>query len=638
MLAKAPLLFPVGNPSSTTSSRRWTLQLGSRSAKSVVVGVRSGYSRKPMETPGAYELIHDDTGDKIIVWGGIDDQQHQTPNGDPSSCNPGAAPGIPTAPVAKSVARFGNLKAKAVKAIVRRKTSRMKQEIALKDEHVAEDHQSTLISASILNSMRKKMITNAPTRLRDFRETTDNYAATARHGDNRAVPPPTTTYKPHEPDAPRDGSQLSHSKPANSNLRRWGNSRSIRHHESDSTLQHLRFHKLSADNGFFSKKTFRELGCSEHVIESLKAQNFLRPSHIQAMAFVPAIEGKSCIIADQSGSGKTLAYLLPMILRLRQEELQGHSQSSSRCPRVVIMVPTAELASQVLGNCRSMSKNGIQFQSMVATGGFRQRTQLESLEQGVDVLIVTPGRFMLLVKEGFLSLTNLRCAVLDEVDVLFNDEAFEVALQTLISSSPVSVQYLFITATLPIDVYNKVVELFPDCEAIMGPGIHRVNPGLEEVLVDCSGECGAEKTPETAFLNKKAALLQLVEESPVSKTIIFCNKIETCRKVENTLKRVDRKGTRLRVLPFHAAVAQESRLANMKEFTGSWHEGDSLFLVCTDSEYVRRVGRTARGAGGKGKAFIFVIGKQVRLARKIMERNQKGHPLHDVPSAYELIT
>lgn len=56
------------------------------------------------------------------------------------------------------------------------------------------------------------------------------------------------------------------------------------------------------------------------------------------------------------------------------------------------------------------------------------------------------------------------------------------------------------------------------------------------------------------------------------------------------------------------------------------------------SEYVRRVGRTARGAGGKGKAFIFVIGKQVRLARKIMERNQKGHPLHDVPSAYELIT
>lgn len=55
------------------------------------------------------------------------------------------------------------------------------------------------------------------------------------------------------------------------------------------------------------------------------------------------------------------------------------------------------------------------------------------------------------------------------------------------------------------------------------------------------------------------------------------------------------------------------------------------------SEYVRRVGRTARGAGGKGRAFIFVVGKQVSLARKIMERNRKGHPLHDVPSAFELM-
>ena len=176
--------------------------------------------------------------------------------------------------------------------------------------------------------------------------------------------------------------------------------------------------------------------------------------------------------------------------------------------------------------------------------------------------------------------------------------------------------------------------------------------------------------------------------------------IDTCRKVENVLKRFDRKGTRAQVLPFHAAVTQESRLANIKEFTSSQSDEVSQFLICTDryfifflcrtylycldstsvmarilallsvsdetqvivtlisetfcrasrgidfagvdhvvlfdfprdpSEYVRRVGRTARGAGGKGKAFIFVVGKQISLARKIMERNQKGHPLHDLP-------
>lgn len=67
----------------------------------------------------------------------------------------------------------------------------------------------------------------------------------------------------------------------------------------------------------------------------------------QALAFSPVIDGKSCIIADQSGSGKTLSYLVPVIQRLREEELQGQSKSSPGCPRVIVLVPTAELASQV---------------------------------------------------------------------------------------------------------------------------------------------------------------------------------------------------------------------------------------------------------------------------------------------------
>ncbi|XP_072072064.1 DEAD-box ATP-dependent RNA helicase 50-like [Arachis hypogaea] len=121
-----------------------------------------------------------------------------------------------------------------------------------------------------------------------------------------------------------------------------------------------------------------------------------------AMAFAPVIAGKTCSIADQSGSGKTLAYLAPIIQRLRQEELEGHSKSTPQAPRVVILAPTAELDSQVLDNCRSLSRSGVPFKSMVVTGGFRQRTQLETLQQGVDVLIATPGRFLFLMKEGFL--------------------------------------------------------------------------------------------------------------------------------------------------------------------------------------------------------------------------------------------
>lgn len=138
-----------------------------------------------------------------------------------------------------------------------------------------------------------------------------------------------------------------------------------------------------------------------------------------------------------------------------------------------------------------------------------------------------------------------------------------------------------------------------------------------QILVDCSGDDNAEKSPETAFQNKKTALLQIVEQEPVAKTIIFCNKvtwsptycnllllktfwtsqshrmflpshpqIETCRKVENIFKRFDRKERQLHVLPFHAALDQESRLTNMKEFTSSHPEENSLFLVCTDRYFV----------------------------------------------------
>ncbi|KAK7277419.1 hypothetical protein RIF29_18571 [Crotalaria pallida] len=442
----------------------------------------------------------------------------------------------------------------------------------------------------------------------------------------------------------------------------WGESAGGSYNAESSQMFVRKNNPKSDSNLFFSLKSFKDVGYSDFMIQSMHKLSYTRPSHVQAMSFPSVLSAHTCLIADQSGSGKTLAYLAPIIQRLRLEELDNGLSSSQhhQPPRLLILAPTAELASQVLDTCRSISKSGVPFKSMLVTGGFRQKTQIQNLKQGVDVLIATPGRFLFLIKEGLLQLTNLRCAVLDEVDILFGDEDFEAALQHLINSSPVTMQYLFVTATLPKDVYSKLVEVFPDCEMIMGPSMHRISSRLEEVLVDCSGEEGQEKTPETAFLNKKSALLQLAEESPVPRTIVFCNKIETCRKVENALNRFDRKGSRIQVLPFHAAMTQESRHASMKEFTRPPSKQVSQFMVCTDrasrgidfagvdhvilfdfprdpSEYVRRVGRTARGARGEGKAFIFVVGKQISLARKIMERNRKGHPLHDVPSAYELM-
>lgn len=545
---------------------------------------------------------------------------------------------------------FGRLKVQRVRDLSRRNHKKKQESKGF--NNVEQNGDSTLLEISEGGGMMQSIVTGDH----------ETYPHVADHDEIEQFPIHNSEEtKGLVSDIGSSGSDVSFSRDASNSFRGWGSRAPVHNYSSREDVASPRRRNLSDKNSFFSRKSFKDLGCSDYMIDSLRELHFLRPSHIQAMAFGPVSGRKSCIIADQSGSGKTLAYLLPLVQRLREEELQGLGKSLSQSPRVVILVPTAELASQVLSICKLLSKSGVPFRSMVVTGGFRQRTQLENLRQELDVLIATPGRFLFLMKEGFLQLTNLKCAVLDEVDILFNDEDFELALQCLMNASPITAQYLFVTATLPIDIYNKLIEAFPDSNVIMGPGMHRTSAGLEEVLLDCSGDETTERTPETAFLNKKNALLQLVEENPVTKTIVFCNKIETCRKVENVLKRFDRKGSMIRVLPFHAALDQNSRLSNLKEFRNPQLKSGSLFLVCTDrasrgidftgvdhvvlfdfprdpSEYVRRVGRTARGAGGKGKAYIFVVGKQVSLARRIIERNRKGHPLHDVPSAYELMS
>lgn len=635
------LPFPLGNVNVNQNSdcdfdiikrkmKRYMFPMVTTSTRAQTVGSPFNckcYRRVPMEAAGAYQLIDDESGEKFIVWGeeasDVVVSRVETAVHVPEKLLSSPQPPTQQESSRGTVGSFGRLKAQKVKHLVHQ-VSKKKQEMdKLNSSDYPAKHAALKVSTT---SYRDPKPLDQSLEMRSQRMKSSNSS---------------DVYVRRPSDAPVKG---------------WGDGSPTHHRASNLNLSQRDLNYNDKSN-FFSKKTFKDLGCSEYVIEALRAQHYPRPSHIQAMSFKPVIKGKACIIADQSGSGKTLAYLLPLVQSIREEELQGIGKSLPQNPRVVILVPTAELGSQVLSVCRSLSKSGVPFRSMVATGGFRQKTQLESLRQEIDVLIATPGRFLFLIKEGFLQLTNLKSAVLDEVDILYNDEEFHQAWQCLLNTSPVTAQYLFVTATLPVEIYKKLVEEFPDCDVLMGPGVHRTSAGLEEILVDCSGDDRAEKTPETAFENKKNALLRVIEESPVGKSIIFCNKIETCRKVENILRRLDRKESHTRVLPFHAALDQETRVANISEFRNPPSKNSSLFLVCTDrasrgidfagvdhvvlfdyprdpSEYVRRVGRTARGAGGMGKAFIFVVGKQVSLAQKVVDRNRKGHPLHDVPTEY----
>ena len=204
--------------------------------------------------------------------------------------------------------------------------------------------------------------------------------------------------------------------------------------------------------------------------------------------------------------------------------------------------------------------------------------------------------------------------------------------------------------------------LFP--EACIYKHTRVCTAGVLEQIVDCSG--GDEISEESAIQRKCVATLASLQEQKAERTIIFCNKIETCRKVENFLNRsiLD---DELEVLPYHAAISQELRDFNLMKFLhpptqqkdvdkrpDDTKKSKRLILLCTDrasrgvdssfvehvilfdfprepSEYVRRVGRTARGAGGRGVVTVLVLGRQVKLAQHVSGRNQKGLPIHSIP-------
>jgi ATP-dependent RNA helicase DDX18/HAS1 len=411
-----------------------------------------------------------------------------------------------------------------------------------------------------------------------------------------------------------------------------------------------------ADDFFFSRKAFDEIGASVEAQAALQSLGISRPSKIQNIAYPHVLAGTSCILAEQTGSGKTLAYLLPLLQRLRQLEADAtaageSSRAPPKSPRVVVLAPTAELAAQVATVARALTKH-LPLRVCCVTGGKNPRTQGEMLKSGVDVLIGTPGRVQYLLEEGKVLLGGMQALVLDEVDVMFLDDSFD--LSVIGGAAPAATQFLFVTATLPVAVADQISKEFPGVKKLWGPGLHKIAPQVEEVLVDCSGPMEEERNEETAFVRKRDMLVQNLLKHQVRRSLVFCNSIPTCRKVENALRRADRSGNRWQILAYHSAVNPADREKNLGIFSSRVER--PLVMVCTDrtsrgvdfdmanvehvvlfdfprdpSEYVRRVGRTGR-AGRTGRVTALVLGKQVGLARSIMEGNSKGARVHPVPN------
>lgn len=430
---------------------------------------------------------------------------------------------------------------------------------------------------------------------------------------------------------------------------------------------------------FFSRRAITDptFSTDKKVFKQLcNGANIVQPSRIQALAWPVLVQGQSAIVADQTGSGKTLAYLLPLLQRmiLLNNRAAGQKKQNGS-PKILILAPTAELADQIKPVCDSIAvslSSSFSTRVITATGKFRTniRDQIRMIQSNVvDVLITTPGRIATILRSkdsGYLDLTNVQSIVLDEVDVLLIDKTFGPQLRTIgaATASSVSTQFVFVTATLPDSVVESVTKEFPNVSKIKGPGLHRVSPTMKEHLVDVSVPPMSNRDLALGFEVKAKSLMKALRANRCKRTLIFCNTVESCRKVENLIQRSDRGGRVFKVGSYHSAMTAEAR--NKSLFTFCQLDGDEQkrnskrkisttkdgqherkkvnhILVCTDraargldfeaspvdhviifdfpkdpAEYVRRVGRTAR-AGRVGTSTVFAYGWQLPIARQIMK-------------------
>ena len=333
--------------------------------------------------------------------------------------------------------------------------------------------------------------------------------------------------------------------------------------------------------------------------------NYERPSPIQAGLIPLALDEYDVVGQAQTGTGKTAAFSIPIIERLEK------SGQSKRSPQALILVPTRELAVQVHDEFLKLSKH-MSAIVLAIYGGKPIKSQARRLQQGVDVVVATPGRAIDHLSRQNLDLSNLWCVVLDEADRML-DIGFRPDIERIMRRCPKDRQTLLLSATVP-DPILRLAKRFMD-EPV------RVNFSPKKVAADLIDQSYFNVEPERKF----DLLVALLQRDRPEQAIVFCRtKIGT----EKLYRKLLKGGEFDRVAAIHGDMTQPARDKVMRKF----RDGTVNLLIATDvvgrgidvtqishiinfdipqlsEDYVHRVGRTGR-MGKAGVAYSFVTPEQ----------------------------
>ncbi|MBD3215325.1 MAG: DEAD/DEAH box helicase [Candidatus Lokiarchaeota archaeon] len=357
--------------------------------------------------------------------------------------------------------------------------------------------------------------------------------------------------------------------------------------------------------------SFAELDLIPELLDALRDVGYVEPTPIQAKAIPPVLEGRDLLGCAQTGTGKTAAFALPILQRLKKP-IQSRTNSGNknkthkkRPIRALIIAPTRELAIQIKDSFVNYGKyTGLR--STVIYGGVGQNPQVQQLKRGVDIVAATPGRLLDLMRQGYVDLRYVEVFVLDEGDRML-DMGFIPDVRRIVKKIPhKNRQTLLFSATLP----NEITQLAKSIQ--INPTEIKISPDKPTLDIITQAVCFVSK-------RKKQALLEFLLRDPAFKRVLVF--MRTKHSANRIVRNLRRKG--INAEPIHGDKSQTARQRALKNF----RKGKTRVLIATDvaargidvddithviqydlpdvaKTYVHRIGRTARaGSGGTAIAF-----------------------------------
>jgi ATP-dependent RNA helicase RhlE len=345
--------------------------------------------------------------------------------------------------------------------------------------------------------------------------------------------------------------------------------------------------------------TFESLGLNPALLKAVGEMGYEHPTPIQGKAIPPVLEGRDVIGCAQTGTGKTAAFLLPLLHRLMAQPKGGGGT------RVLVLEPTRELAAQVEENFRELGRH-THLRAATVYGGVGFGPQTHALRSGFDVIIATPGRLLDHMERGNAKFDGLQAFILDEADRMM-DMGFMPDLRRIIQRIPKRRQTMLFSATIPAEIERLSREI-----------LH------EPVQIDVGrrplAAAGITHAVYPVAQSQKTALLTLLLRTPGLETVLIFTR---------TKHRADRLADQLKVRGFQVTAIHGNRSQGQREDAlQAFKAGRVQVLVATDiaargldiddvthvinydvpntpEDYIHRIGRTAR-AEAKGDAFTFV--------------------------------